>query len=742
MAVSLPKDSADATMLDCRIQRIRYRAPDGVFIIASALPTQGPPETITLTGPIGDQLPHESSAIRCYGHWDTHPRYGRQFVTQAVTRQPPDSVAALQRYLTMARCPQLGPTTARRLVEAFGMRTLDVLRTAPDQVAALPRISQARAQAWQTFFYDHQAVETLVVWLLSLEVDPGLARRLYETFGAQAMDQILRNPYQLTTEHWGVSFPTADRIALAQDWPPLGRARLTALWQYTLQQRLLQGDCARTTADQMADALAFLTQSGSASDAAREALTALLPTMARHPDLTLDAATDRWALRRIDRLEWQLAQRLVAHRHQALPGRPVPPSGWLASTLGVANDPLQEHAILQALTHPVSVLTGGPGTGKTTITQGLLRWLTTAWQVPASAILLAAPTARAAGRLAQVTQHPAMTLHRLLGWQPEGFAHHAEAPLEGQWLVVDETSMMDLPLAAALWDAIPPTMQVLWIGDHHQLPSVGPGAVLRDMMTDPAMPVTVLQQNFRAHSGLATNAHRMLSGQLPESTEDFTWRVYPRGIDKQRVQTDLLRIVDRLTRHHPWQSIQILTPMHQGLLGTDALNPLLRDRWNPVHPTTPSFTGTRQRVFVPGDRVMHLHNDYARQIFNGDLGWVTACLPAEPGTTDQDPQPARLLVQFDDRPIQSYTAAETRWLQWAYASTIHKAQGAEYPIVIVLVFWDSYRLLYRNLLYTAMTRAQQRVVLLTEAGAWDHGLATLQTHARQTALGAYLRAAP
>lgn len=732
---SPPTDSPLIT-LDCRIERIRYQAPDSPFVIVTARTTAEPHESITLTGPIADTLPPAGHLARCYGTWRTHPRYGRQFTTRAVSEPPPETTDALERYLVAAHCPQLGPRLAHRLVETFEMHTLDYLRTDPDTIATLPRVSLARARAWQTFFQDHHAVESLMLWLLSLDLDPGLAQRLYQTFGAQAMDHIYRNPYVLTSAPWSVAFPTIDRIALAQGWPPLGRARLTALWHYLVQQHLGRGDCTVPTDTLAAHARTFLTRSGSPAPEAQAALAALLPVFARHPDLVWTDSADHWALRGIDRLEHQLAQRIAAHRHTALPLLPEPPTGWLATTLHVVYDPAQESALHTALTHPFSLLTGGPGTGKTTIVRGLLHWLTTTLQIPPTDLLCAAPTARAAHRLAHVTGHSATTIHRLLGWQPDGFAHHHDAPLSGQWLFVDETSMLDLPLAAALWDAIPPTMHVVWLGDPEQLPSVGPGAVLRDLLQDATMPVTVLSHNFRSDSGVNANAHRTRQGQAPLSTPDFWWHAYPRAIDPFRVQQDLLRILDRLTRHAPWQAIQVLTPIHSGPLGTDALNALLRHRWNPPTATTPTFIGTRQRPFAPGDRVMHLRNDYDRQVFNGDIGWVTACVPA---TATES---AHLMVQFDDRPPLAYTAAETRWLDWAYASTIHKAQGAEYPIVVLLIFWDSARVLSRNLLYTAITRAQQRVVLLTESGAWEQGLELLHAHERHTGLARYWASPP
>jgi exodeoxyribonuclease V alpha subunit len=353
-------------------------------------------------------------------------------------------------------------------------------------------------------------------------------------------------------------------------------------------------------------------------------------------------------------------------------------------------------------------------------------------QVRTGRIALAAPTARAAQRMTAVTGHDAVTLHRLLAWSPteRGFTKNRTDPIDADWLIVDEVSMLDLPLAAALWRATNPRMRVVWIGDEQQLPSVGPGSVLKDVLESAVGPVFRLTHNFRSNSGITVAAHSLLARRVPTANADVAIRPYEKGIDKQRVQDDLVRQLIQLHQHgRPWEAIQVLTPIRRGLLGTDALNDRLRDVMNPAPAHQPAWTAAGGQTFRLGDRVMQIKNAYALNVFNGDLGHVVGIHP-RPGDEDDGD---RLWVQFLDQ-VVGFTAEEARHLRLAYATTVHKAQGSEFPIVLCPLFYDSYRMLYRNLVYTAMTRARERLWLFTEASSLWLALKHGDSATRQTGL--------
>jgi len=714
-----------------QLLQVRYRHPGSDWCLGQAV-LEGPDgsEQTTVAGPL-DTIPLRKPQI-FYGAWQTHPKYGRQFHVKAARAPEPVSRSGIVRYLSTAKCPHLGPKTAKKLEAAFGADTLTVLRTEPERVAALPGIRLERAQQWQQFLVAQQGADHIIVWLLQWDIDPSVSRRLYAQYGAEAIDRVRSNPYALTAETWGIGFATVDRMALSMGWEPLSPERMEAVWRYGLEVALNQGDCYETT-DQLMERAQTLLNDQSPS-VVRATMTALLD---RFRQLSDTVVTDEcWQLRWVARTETQLSEAIRTHPAQSVAIFPID-WAWLEDQTGVTYALEQRQAITQALIHPFSIITGGPGTGKTTILNGLLTWLMAHEHHASESIALTAPTARAAQRMQAVTGHEAQTLHRLLEWSPNerGFLRRADHPVEADWLIVDEVSMLDLSLAHALWQAIDARTRVVWIGDEHQLPSVGPGSVLKDVMAAAGVPVTRLTRNFRSTSGITVVAHTWLANQIPSSNQEVTITTHPKGTDKQQIHDELLTLVaDRHAQGTAWEDIQVLTPIRRGLLGTDALNDSLRALMNPVKPGDAPWVAQGGRAFRIGDRVMQTKNAYGLNVFNGDQGVVVDIAP-DPLEDDSAPL---LWVEFPEQRVR-FTAEEARSLVLAYATTVHKAQGSEYPVVIVPVCYDAYVMLYRNLVYTAMTRARERLWIFTEGSALRLALQRGDGGQRQTRLVEALR---
>lgn len=692
------------------LDRVVYRHPQTGWAVGQATLT-GHEGRQSVVGRLNDITLRETMVF--YGTWETHPQYGRQFHVQAARREDPLTPSGIARYLTVAHCPHLGPKTAAKLVAQFGAETLNVLRSQPARIGALPGFSLKRARTWQAFFAEQRGVEEVMIWLLQYDIDPSVARRLHQEYGAEAMTRVKDNPYALTQEMWGVGFRMADRMALSMGWEPLSPERLEAVWRYGLETALGFGDCLQTTEQLVDRAVELLADQD--PESVRGTLATLESRFRALPDLSQEATTRAWQLNWVARTEQRLADRL-RRQSMAVPAAHPVDWPWLGQATRLAYAPAQQAALTGVLTAPFSIITGGPGTGKTTLLNGLLTWLTGHEGVASDAILLAAPTARAAQRMQAVTGHEATTVHRLLQWSPQerSFLRNADHPVEADWLIVDEASMLDLPLAHALWQATGSKTQVVWIGDEHQLPSVGPGSVLKDLIASGRFPVFRLAHNFRSSSGITVAAHALLGHHIPTTNGEATLVTCPKGIDKLQVQRDLVARV-RAFHHqdgYPWDAIQVLTPMRRGLLGTEALNPLLRDLMNPASAKAETWTTANGLSLRAGDRVMQLKNRYAKNVFNGDLGVVDAIGP-DP-EADLGEREDLVWVQFADTRAH-YTPEEARDLQWAYAITVHKSQGSEYPVVIFPLFFDAYMMLYRNLVYTGMTRARERLWMPTEA---------------------------
>jgi exodeoxyribonuclease V alpha subunit len=664
--------------------------------------------------------------VRVTGKVVSDARHGEQLRVESLVVLEPTTVKGIERHLSSGILPGIGPALAHRIVSAFGTETLSVLDNSPEKLASIPglglrKVSEVR-KAWVT----HRTEATVMVLLQSHGMSPALARRVLKHYGENTARTVQSNPYRLAMDVWGVGFKTADRIAqafgVASDHPE----RIMAGLLHKLRAICDDGHC--------------WVKRESLAEATTEEL-------GIDPNLVLASLDQLWATERVAidsglvalsplaaaerQLAFQLSQCMGQSR--TLKGKHEPVIAKFEQELAIELAPEQRAAILAVTQHSVVIITGGPGVGKTTIVRAILR----IFEQARLHLRLAAPTGRAAKRLCETTKREASTLHRLLEFEPKhgSFQRNASCPLEDDAVLVDEFSMVDLQLATALVDALRPAARLIVVGDSDQLPSVGPGAVLRDLIGSHRIPVVRLETVFRQEqsSSIVQNAHRIRAGQFPQSSAidqphaDFF--IVERR-DPERAAEDIItlatqRIPQRFSLH-PQRDIQVLTPMHRGPVGTIALNQRLQAALNPGGPALV----VRGQSFRVGDKVMQTHNDYEKETFNGDIGQVMSLC--------EDPR--QLTVDFDDH-VVLFENDEIESLVLAYATSIHKSQGSEYPAVVIPVLTAHFVMLSRNLLYTAVTRAKRLCVLVADPKALRIALAEDRREERQTQLIERLRAA-
>ncbi|HLV45259.1 MAG TPA: ATP-dependent RecD-like DNA helicase [Aggregatilineales bacterium] len=736
--------------LEGTVERITYySAEDGYSVIRLAATSpltfwSGVDENglVTVVGNLPDVMPGESLELE--GQWVTHSSYGRQFRAENVRRVTPATVEGIRRYLGSGLIRGIGPRLAERIVDRFGLDTLDVLDRDPERLYEVEGLGQHRVRSITRAWLEQQEIKQVMLFLQSHGVSTSLAVKIYKTYGDDAIRQVESDPYRLARDVHGIGFITADKIArdlgLAHNHP----ARLEAGLVYSLNNAADEGHV-------------YLPE-----DVLVEAAAGLLDV----PAADVEAAVDRAAHNELVKIDTLPAENPAEGEPATFRAVYLPPfyhaevgaarvlrnlvespqsyldnSGlidWpalIADAASAADAPLtaqQQAAVLTALTHKVSILTGGPGTGKTTTLRALIHVLGREGYTFA----LASPTGRAAKRLSEATGQPARTIHRMLGYSPQqGFVHNEEEPLPVDFVIVDEVSMLDGFLAYSLFRAIHPRTHLLLVGDVDQLPSVGAGDVLRDLIGSGTVPVTRLDTIFRQAAGsyIISNAHRINRGKVPlfsEEAQDFF--LFNLGDDADRVAEMVVdvvqnRIPDRFGLH-PLDDTQVLVPMYRGRAGVSSLNQALQAALNP--PGRPAERVLGGRVFRVGDKVLQTSNNYDKEVFNGDVGRIRAFNFTEQSVT----------VQFEDRQVL-YDFTEVPDLMHAYAISVHRSQGSEYPAVVMPVVTQHYMLLQRNLLYTAVTRAKQLVVLVGSKKAISIAVNNDAVSRRHTALALRLREA-
>lgn len=703
------------------IDRVLFERPETGYRVLRVRAV-GEADLVVVVGTLPPAEPGE--LIRAAGAWYLDRTWGRQFRAATAEIEQPASEAGLVAYLASGRIKGVGEELARRLVEQFGTKLGEVIDKEPLRLREVegvgPKLARRLNEAWQ----GQRRARATLVFLAEHGLSPARAGRILEAYGENAIAAVSRDPYALARDIRGIGFATADEIALKIGVAADSPQRVGAAMAEVLRQAADEGHTALATVAARARLVELLRCDPALIEAgiARERQAGRLVERIGSDGPCL-------MLAELDHAEDTVATHLMALAAGAPPWEVTDLDAALARAeraLAVELAPSQRAAIEEALRRKVLVITGGPGTGKTTLVRGLL----SALDEPGLAFVLAAPTGRAARRLAESTGRDAGTLHRLLEADPErGFRRHGGRPVEADLVIVDEASMVDTFLMAALLEALPPDAALVLVGDVDQLPSIGPGQVLADLIGAGTVPVIRLVEIFRqaALSGIVRNAHRINHGELPvfARTEEGLADFYGiRVAGPEMAETLLLELLTQRIPERfgldPLSEVQVLTPMNRGRMGTQALNELLQRHLNPDPPLALTRGQTRLAL---GDKVMQLENDHEREVYNGDIGRITRV----------DPQAQTLEVTMEGR-VLAYAQDEIDRLALAYAVTVHKAQGSEYPAVVVPLLRQHGRMLRRNLLYTAITRARSLVVLLTEPDALERAVRNTSDLHRTTLL--------
>lgn len=698
------------------VVRIRHGVEEATATIVGALPPLRPGEVVRVTGA-----------------WRDDAAWGRRLAVDGIEILSDATTQGVVSWLASGVIPHVGDALAERLVERFGDELPKVIAEAPERLREVAGIGEKLAtriaQAWQ----QDRSERELLLFLHSHGLGTARAKAIREAYGEQAIARIGADPYALARDVRGVGFLTADAIAMAVGIAPVAPERRLAALEHVLREAAEQGNTGLPAPLLLARAGELLGQDAEALEGALEAGLA-----AGH--MELDASVGELVqLRPLALAERRAAVRLTALAVARPAWAGTEPERAIAAAeaaLGMALAPSQILAVRRALDANVLVVTGGPGTGKTTLVRAILAAVRSAGGVEDRAIVLCAPTGRAARRLTESTGLPARTIHRLLEADPaRGFRRTAARRIEADLVVCDEASMVDILLLQALLEALPETASLLLVGDADQLPSVGPGQILADIIASDAVPVVRLTEIFRQAetSAIVRNAHAINRGEAPrfEHAADGSGDFY--GVRAESVEDAIAKVLDLVTRRiperfgfDPLSEIQVLVPVNRGPVGTRELNTALGRALNP---TPPAVLERGERRLAVGDKVMQIENDYEREVYNGDIGRITAI----------DERGKSVAVAIDGRPL-AYGFDELDALQPAWAVTVHKAQGSEYPAVVVLLMRQHGRMLRRRLLYTAITRARRLVVLVAEPLAIERALRHTDAERRLTLLEPRLRA--
>jgi exodeoxyribonuclease V alpha subunit len=723
--------TADAT-LDGTVERFVYRDENSHFTVAR-FTVDGEAIAATVVGELVNVTP--GVPLRLHGQWITDRKWGRQFRVNTYQLKTPETLVGIERVIGSGIIPGIGPELARRMVEKFGMDTLEVIAHQPERLTEVSGIGAARAATIAEVWAAQRHVQDVMVFLRGHGVAPGFAARIVKRYGKDAINVVRENPYRLAREVWGIGFRTADSIAQKLGIPRDADSRVEAGLLHTLDDNLEDGHLHLPDEVLLSETATLL---GVPAARAAERLAALVSAGLVVQELLGSRGS-------CSSLPWAQASEVETATMLAelvrTPTRFIDLDvGEAISAFEIVTEmqlaPQQRQAVRAALLDKCVVITGGPGVGKTTIVKAI----THLGRLGKRRVALAAPTGRAAKRLTEATGVEAMTIHRLLEYQPQtqSFARAKANPLEADLIVVDEASMIDLSIFHALLTALRVNAQLVLVGDIDQLPSVGAGAVLSDVIASEAATVIRLTEIFRqaAESRIVVSAHQINGGQLPDlSTPSETSDFY--FINREDAESAKATVVELVAEriparfgYDPLSAVQVLTPMHRGELGTQALNQALQQRLNPGGEGTPELA-RGDRVFRRGDKVMQLRNDYDRGVFNGDIGVISAIVP--------DDGVAR--VDFGDGRGAEYERNELDQLVHAYAVSVHKSQGSEYPAVVIPVATQHFMMLQRSLLYTAVTRGKRLVVLVGSKKAVSMAVRNAAARQRYTWLAERLRAA-
>ena len=718
------------------VERITYQNPENGYTVLKCA-VKSYKELVTVIGSLLDV--NVGSVLLIYGNWKVDSRYGRQFAAESWEETLPATVFGIEKYLGSGLIKGVGPKYAKKIVAQFGIETLEVIETDISRLQEVDGIGKKRIKMIRDSWERQKEIKNVMLFLQDHGVSTSFAAKIYRQYGNESLDKMKENPFQMADDIWGIGFKTADGIAQKLGFAKEAYVRLRSGIMYTLSNLADEGHVFAYQEQLIAKAAELL-------EAEESSIVMTLDQMIADKDLiceTVDYKTDQAEVKAIYLPAFYYAEAGVAGKLKRLAQSPATDRLWHAlmdarqktgneslsidvgkiqEKVDMKYDEIQADAIRKAAVSKVMVLTGGPGTGKTTTTQGIIA----AYRSFGLKILLAAPTGRAAKRMTEATGLEAKTIHRLLECKPpEGYQKNEDNPLDGDVLIIDECSMIDMILMNALLKAIPEGMRLILVGDIDQLPSVGAGNVLRDIIDSGVFPVVRLTRIFRQaqSSRIIMNAHAINEGKFPDiSNGKNTDFFYIEKEDPEEAVQEIVRLVkNNLPRYYktPWNHIQVLTPMQKGIVGAANLNLALQEALNP------QGDGLRRGgyLFRTGDKVMQIRNNYEKEIFNGDIGTVESV----------DLQERTLKVNFDQHIIE-YEASELDELVHAYATTIHKAQGSEYPIVVMPVLMNHYVMLQRNLIYTGITRAKKVLVIVGTRKALSYAVRNVTVTKRNTFL--------
>lgn len=707
----------------------------------------------TVVGNLPEVSPGEH--LRLQGQWDNHPKHGPQFKAEICEQSLPSTLAGIEGYLGSGMIKGIGPKLAERIVARFKEETFDVIESTPEHLLEVSGIGEDRTQRIVKAWEEQKQIKEIMVFLHGHGVSTNLAVKIYKTYGDSALEIVQKNPYQLERDIYGVGFKTADKIARALGLPADHPSRIEAGIVFALNETINDGHVYAPKEQLTQRAVELLAVPPELIPPALERLAQddrirfeLIPVNSQTKKVRSQTVSESQAASGtpvIYLTPLYFAEQGVAERIRAILGvttkvinQVLFPAENLSAKNSGLSATLKEHsagnsglsqeqqaAIRMALTHPVSILTGGPGTGKTTCLKELIATL----EAQRKKVALASPTGRAAKRLSEATGHHASTIHRLLEYSPmDGFQYNEERPLDLDFLVVDEASMLDLLLTNHLLKAVRPGTHVLFVGDVDQLPSVGAGDVLRDLIHSGVAPVTRLNTIFRqaADSKIITNAHLINQGKFPEFSKGNSDFFFFPAEDADAAGDWVVKVVtERIPQKfgfNPVRDIQVLSPIYRGAAGVSALNDRLQEKLNPYAANKPErrLYGTLFRV---GDKVMQTQNNYDKDVYNGDIGFIHALDLIE----------QTLMVDFDRR-LVTYDWSEVDQLVLAYVVSVHKAQGSEFPVVVMPIVTQHYMMLQRNLLYTGITRARKLCVLVGSRRAIGMAVKNNKVTQRFTAL--------
>ncbi len=720
------------------LERVTYYNEENSFMVAR-LKEKGARELTTIVGNLAGINPGES--LQLLGKWVHNKQHGRQFLVEKYETRVPATVNGVEKYLSCGLIKGIGPVMAKRIVKLFQLNTLEVIENSPQRLLEVEGIGEKRVEMIVRAWDEHKEVKEIMVFLQGHGVSATYAAKIFKRYGKEAVRTVQANPYRLAADIHGIGFITADKIARCLGVPADSILRAEEGILYVLNQFINEGHVCYPYAplaeeavkllevipDVVQQALLNLAASGRVVFENESAVSAVSVASAAAEasggeNLLVYAAPFYQA-------ERNLAQRLITLRDTPARTRPFDAAkavGWAETKLGFALADKQKEAIALAVTQKLTVITGGPGTGKTTIIWGILQIL----NALKLKVLLAAPTGRAAKRMQEATGQEAKTIHRLLEFAPHrsGSQRDQNNPLAAEAVIVDEASMIDLILMHSLVKAIPPHAMLILVGDVYQLPSVGPGSVLTSIIDSQQFAVVVLSEIFRqsAQSRIVVNAHRINQGEFPDLRKAEGFRNDFYFINEPEPEQVVQKIIElcknripRSFRFHPVQDVQVLTPMHKGTAGVGNLNLELQKALNP------NRTGVTRSgmTYCLGDKVLQRTNNYEKQVYNGDIGWIQSI----------QLENQEVVVRFEDRQVR-YDFVDLDELVLAYAISVHKSQGSEYPVVIMPVLTQHFTLLQRNLLYTGVTRGKNLVILIGTKKALAIAIKNNKTQKRHTRL--------